>query len=100
MAAFGWTIEYTLSLPWPVFMSMFGLIRRVRMDNAIDSMYTPYCAAKYGGTASRFLFDGRGSYHLEDDVKPPSEKALKLAHRKIMRIIRAREKMMADEAGR
>lgn len=68
------------------------------MDNAIDSMYTPYCAAKYGGTASRSLFDGRGSFHLEEETQPPSERALKLAHQKIMRIIRERGRMMAKEA--
>lgn len=66
MHAFGWTIEYTLSLSWPVFIELFSLIRRVRLDNAIDAMYVPYGAAKYGEDCSRALFDGRGSFFLID----------------------------------
>lgn len=62
MKEFGWTIEYTLSLTFPVFISLFGLIRKARYDAAIDEFYTPYAAAKYGGKSHKFLFEGRGSF--------------------------------------
>ena len=62
MKEFGWSIEYTLSLTYPVFISLFGLIRQTRFDAAIDEFYTPYAAAKYGGKCHKFLFDGRGDF--------------------------------------
>ena len=69
MKEFGWTIEYTLSLTFPVFLDLFELIRRVRFDAAIDEFFTPYGAAKYGGKCSKALFNGRGSIMIPDTDK-------------------------------
>ena len=66
MKEFGWTIEYTLSLSYPVFCSLFELIKQVRYDSAIDEFYTPYAAAKYGGKCHKFLFDGRGDFFVNE----------------------------------
>lgn len=66
MKEFGWTIEYTLSLTYPVFLDLLDLIYRVRCDSAIDEFFNPYAAAKYGGKFSKHLFDGRGSFYLKD----------------------------------
>ena len=69
MKAFGWTIEYTLSLTFPVFLELFELIRRVRMDAAIDEFYTPYSAVKFGGKCAKTLFDGRGRIWFSESGK-------------------------------
>ena len=69
MKEFGWTIEYTLSLSFPVFISLYGLIRQTRYDAAIDEFYTPYAAAKYGGKCHKFLFDGRGGFTVNGSTK-------------------------------
>lgn len=69
MKEFGWSIEYTLSLTYPVFISLFGLIRQTRFDAAIDEFYTPYAAAKYGGKCHKFLFDGRGEFIINGSKK-------------------------------
>ena len=71
MKEFGWSIEYTLSLSFPVFLDLFDLIRRVRFDAAIDEFFTSYGAAKYGGKCSKTLFDGRGSIVLTDGKASP-----------------------------
>ena len=75
MKEFGWSIEYTLSLTYPVFISLFGLIRQTRFDAAIDEFYTPYAAAKYGGKCHKFLFDGRGDFVIDgtEKIKPSNE---------------------------
>lgn len=67
MFAFGWTIEYTLNLTWPVFLDLFTLIRRTRIDHAVDAVYTPYCAGKYGKACSKFMLDMRGKWYVEDE---------------------------------
>lgn len=66
MREFGWSIEYTLSLPFPMFLNITAMIQRVRSDAAIDGMYVPYIAAKTGGKASRHLFDARGNFMISE----------------------------------
>ena len=65
MKEFGWTIEYTLSLTFPVFLELSLLLRRIRCDSAIDEFYMPYAAVKLGGKCSKRLFEGRGSFMLD-----------------------------------
>lgn len=65
MKEFGWTIEYTLSLTYPVFYALFDLIRKARYDSAIDEFYTPYAAAKYGGKCHKYLFNERGDFYVK-----------------------------------
>lgn len=102
MHTFGWTIEYTLGLSWPVFFDLTALIRRVRYDNAIDSVFMPYGAAKYGKSFASDLFEGRGGYYLTPEEDLPksdyTEADLKRAERKLRRIIREREKKLAEAA--
>ena len=102
MREFGWTIEYTLSLPYPVFFELFGLIRRVRLDSAIDEMYTPYAAAKYGGKCSKMLFDGRGSMYLKAEKKTFAHEEITpemidKAHEKLKKIIADRKKQAIEQ---
>ncbi len=101
MQTFGWTIEYTLNLSWPVFFDLTVMIRRIRYDNAIDSVFMPYSAAKYGKSFSSDLFDGRGSFYLAPDEQTYTytEEDWKKADRKLKRIIREREKRLAAAAG-
>ena len=104
MREFGWTIEYTLSLSFPIFMDLFELIRRVRYDAAIDGVFTPYCAAKFGGKCAKALFDGRGSIILgaTESTTSGHEKItkamIKKANEKLKRIIAEREAAMAAAA--
>lgn len=100
MHAFGWSIEYTLGLTWPVFIDLFELIKRVRLDNAVDGMYIPYSAAKYGKDCARALFDGRGTYYLKGDVPQYtySEEDVKRARARMRRIQRQRQKAMEAAA--
>ena len=104
MKEFGWTIEYVLSLSFPVFFDLFGLIRRVRCDSAIDQVYLPYAAAKYGGKCQRNLFDGRGSFFLNTTSSGKAPKGytraeLKAAEEKARRIIEEHEKALNRVAG-
>lgn len=96
MKEFGWTIEYTLNLTYPVFLNLFSLIRRIRFDAAIDQVYTPYAAAKYGGKASQHLFDGRGSFMLKSEAKLEeiTPKMIERANNKLRKIIAEREKKL------
>ena len=105
MREFGWTIEYVLGLSYPVFFDLFGLIRRVRLDSAIDEFYLPYAAAKYGGKCQKNLFEGRGGFYLSGaERKPQSEskgytkRELKLANERLARIIQQREEQLAIAA--
>lgn len=102
MKEFGWTIEYTLSLTYPVFLDLFGLIHRIRMDAAIDEFYMPYGAAKYGGKCSKLLFDGRGSMYLgttnrkgpeHEEVTP---EMIEKANERFKKIIESRKKAAAE----
>lgn len=104
MKEFGWTIDYVLSLSFPVFFELFGLIRRVRCDSAIDEVYLPYAAAKYGGKCQRNLFDGRGSFFLSSsssgkEAKGYTKAELKAAQEKAQRIIEEHEKALKRVAG-
>lgn len=104
MKEFGWTIEYTLSLSFPVFLDLFELIRRVRFDAAIDEFFTPYGAAKYGGNCSKRLFNGRGSIVLTDGAKPTrrveevTPEMVERANKKLRMVMAAREAALAKSA--
>ncbi|MCD8295471.1 MAG: hypothetical protein LUE27_09565 [Clostridia bacterium] len=102
MREFGWTIEYTLSLTFPVFFDLFGLIRRVRLDAAIDEFYTPYGAAKYGGKCAAHLFDGRGSVTMCDgkDAKAPevTGEMVKKANEKLRALMKSRHEALEKAA--
>lgn len=97
MREFGWSIEYVLSLTFPVFFDMFGLIRRVRMDAAIDEFYTPYGAVKFGGKCATHLFDGRGSVTLTDDSEKSTQEVTEAMIRRANRKLRALMKKRQNE---
>ena len=104
MKEFGWTIEYTLSLSFPVFLDLFDLSRRVRFDAAIDEFFTPYGAAKYGGKCAKTLFNGRGSIMLSDcdKVERAAEEItpemVEQAQSNLRRLMAAREAELAKAA--
>lgn len=102
MKEFGWSIEYVLSLTFPVFFDLFNLIHRVRLDAAIDEFYTPYAAAKFGGKCSKSLFSGRGKIILYDDeeneTKEITNKMISKANRKLKRIIKSRQDALKQVA--
>lgn len=94
MREFGWTIDYVLGLTFPVFFDLFGLIRRIRMDAAIDEFYTPYAAVKLGGKYADNLFGERGSVIITDDYSITHEitaEELENANRKLLAIINAQQ---------
>jgi len=100
MKEFGWTIEYTLNLTYPVFIELFSLIRRVRADSAIDEFYHPYTAGKYGGECQRLLFRSRGGFYLDESQKEAfSPEALKRAEERLDAITRSREEALTKAAG-
>lgn len=97
MREFGWTIDYVLGLTYPVFFDLFGLIRRIRMDSAIDEFYTPYSAAKYGGKCAKNLFNGRGAITIaENDHQdcPVTGEAVESARKRLANIIKARQNLL------
>jgi hypothetical protein len=104
MREFGWTIEYTLSLSYPVFFELINLVRRVRLDAAVDEMFTPYAAAKYGGKCSKALFDGRGSMYIgtekkhfvHEDITPDM---IEKANQRLQKIISDRKKQAVEQIG-
>ena len=103
MKEFGWSIEYVLSLTFPVFFDLFGLIRRVRMDAAIDEFYTPYGAVKFGGKCATYLFNGRGSITLpEEGEKSASQEVTKRlinkANRKLRALMKQRQEALKKAA--
>ena len=95
MRTFGWTIGYTLSLSGPQFIALVGLATRARKDEAIDTIYSGYAAAKYGGKCSDALFNGRGSLFLEDspsaDYDNIDDGELEAARKRMAAILKARE---------
>ncbi len=101
MKEFGWTIEYTLDLTYPVFIELFSLIRRIRADSAIDEFYHPYTAGKFGGKCQRLLYDARGGFYAEDSAEQSafSPEALKRAEERLDVITRAQEEALAKAAG-
>ena len=84
MREFGWTIVYTLSLSFPVFLELFGLIRRVRYDAAIDEFYLPYAAAKAGGRSAKRLFKGVGDVIAGEFVGRSSETQREMRKQRIL----------------
>lgn len=101
MREFGWTIDYVLGLTFPVFFDLFGLIRRIRMDAAIDEFYMPYSAAKYGGKCAKNLFDGRGTITIADNEQPDCQvtgEAIELARKRLAKIIKARQNLLTHIA--
>ena len=103
MREFGWSIEYVLSLTFPVFFDLFGLIRRIRMDAAIDEFYTPYGAVKFGGKCAKNLFNGRGSILLSDpsDIRKHDDVTRSMilrANRKLRALMKQRQEALAKNA--
>lgn len=103
MKEFGWSIEYVLSLTFPVFFDLFGLIRRVRMDAAIDEFYTPYGAVKFGGKCAAHLFEGRGSVTLPDGTEKPApqtvtQEMIRKANRKLRALMKKRQQELGKTA--
>lgn len=92
-----------LSLSFPVFFDLFGLIRRVRMDAAIDEFYTPYGAVKFGGKCAAHLFEGRGSVTLADEGEKPArqevtEAMIRKANRKLRALMKKRRQELEEAA--
>lgn len=102
MKEFGWSIEYVLSLSFPIFFDLFGLIKRARADAAIDEFYTPYAAVKFGGKCGNHLFNSRGSIMLDNPDKPKprdcTPEMVKKANRKLKALIRARQAALTQAA--
>lgn len=103
MREFGWDIHYVTSLSFPVFLYLTTIIKRIRADNAVDSVFTPYVAAKTGKTAAESLFRSAGTFYL-DTVPAESQEEitpelLQLAEDRMDRIIAAREQQLAEAAG-
>lgn len=99
MSAFGWTIEYTLALSWPVFMDLFPLIRRIRIDAGIDGVFTPYCAGKYGKSFCTDMFKARGGLYINAQAEYQySDADVSRAKRRLRKILRARENQLAEAA--
>ena len=99
MFAFGWTIEYTLALTWPVFLDLFALIKRARLDNAVDAVYTPYCAGKYGKACTKFMLSGRGKWYVEEEPDYSySEEDLRRAQEVMDRTIKVHDAELAEVA--
>lgn len=104
MKEFGWTIEYTLNLTFPVFFDLFGLIRRIRLDAAIDEFYTPYGAVKFGGKCAKHLFDGRGSYLLNEkgtaagQTEEVTDEMIERARKKLRAIMERNQAKLSETA--
>lgn len=103
MKEFSWSIEYVMSLTFPVFFNLFGLIRRIRMDSAIDEFYIPYAAVKFGGKCARNLFDGRGSITLSDHgdksgAHEITEEMIRKANRKLRALMKKRQEALQKVA--
>ena len=100
MREFSWSIEYTLSLSFPVFLYLTSIIKRIRADNAIDSFFSPYVAAKAGKSAVDSLFQSAGSFFLETAPEAGSEEItpekIKAAKERMDRIIAAREQQLTN----
>lgn len=66
MREFGWTIEYTLNLTFPVFLNLSNMLSRIRCDASIDENYKPYVSGKFGGKAAKDYFKTAGTFFLEE----------------------------------
>lgn len=69
MKEFGWSIEYTLNLTYPVFFNLYDLICRVRLDSAYEQFYVPYSALKVGKEPAKSLFNAKDSFFIDDSVR-------------------------------
>lgn len=100
MKEFGWTIQYVMSLTFPIFFDLFSLIRKARYDAAIDEFYTPYAAVKYGGKCSQHLFAGRGSFLLElpnhSKTKDYTPAQLRKANAKLQKLMKLQQKRLEE----
>lgn len=95
MKEFGWTIEYVLSLTYPVFLDLFSLIKRCRYDAAVDEFYTPYAAVKFGGNVSKHLFSVRGDIFVcSAKTASYTPEMVKKAEEKLRTIIARRQKAL------
>ena len=104
MREFGWDIRYVTSLSFPVFLYLTTIIKRIRSDNAVDSVFAPYVAAKAGKSAVDSLFRSAGTFYL-DTVPAESQEEitpelLKAAEERMQKIIAAREQQLAEAAAR
>ena len=103
MHEFGWDISYVTSLSFPVFLYLTTIIKRIRADNAVDSFFTPYVAAKAGKTAAKSLFNAAGSFFLEPKLPPMKEvtpEMIKEAEERMAKFIAKREQQLANAAAR
>lgn len=102
---YGWTLEYVLSLTCPQFFRLSSAVRRVRLDETIDTVYAGYTAGKYGGKASDGLFKGRGSFTLaygEDDgptVPKYTPEQLKKTQERLDRYLKQKQLEAEEQAG-
>lgn len=89
-----------MSLSWPQFIGISAMINRLRIDAAIDNMFLPYGAAKYGGQCADQLFERRGSYYLEvpDEYVEPSytPEELSATRARVEAIRQAHERLAID----
>lgn len=101
MKEFGWTIDYVLSISYPVFFYLTSELRRVRSDHAIDAFFLPYGAAKFGGKCSRELFRAAGSFFLndgEDDPDALDPEAVEAARNRLQAINDEHSRRLAEAA--
>ncbi|MBE6370773.1 MAG: hypothetical protein E7055_01700 [Lentisphaerae bacterium] len=102
MREFAWDIEYTLSLSFPVFLYLTSIIKRIRADNAIDSVFSPYVAAKAGKSAVDSLFKSAGSFFLESAPETSTEEItpekIRKAEARMAKIIADREEALRKAA--
>ncbi len=95
---YGWTPDYVLSLTYPQFFCLSRSVRRIRLDETVDTVYAGYTAGKYGGKASAGLFNGRGSFTLDcdeeeaqDTVREYSEETLKASQARLDRFLKRQQ---------
>ena len=102
MREFSWDIEYVTSLSFPVFLYLTSIIKRIRADNAIDTFFTAYVAAKTGKSAVDNLFKTAGSFFLDSphqgNAEPITPEKLKAAEERMERIIASQEEALRNAA--
>lgn len=83
-----------MNLSFPVFLYLTTILKRIRADYAIDTVFSPYVAAKCGKKAVDDLFKTAGTFFIEKTVDYDQEidpEALKAAQERLKRIIAAKE---------
>ncbi len=102
MREFTWTIDYTLSLPFPVFLYLTSIIKRIRADNAIDTVFIPYVAAKAGKKSVDDLFRTANGFFLDPPQVTIQEvitpEIMKAAEERMARIIATQEEALRNAA--